>query len=553
MKNRFLSLIAFFSILVSGMFFTSCEDTATIPEATFFGQIRILNFAVCSGPASYDVYLYAENGQVDTIPKALGLAYGISTPYITNLGTNQGAGQNYKLIVRAAGAKTGDLINTSITMKPNDKWSFVILSEAGPNSAPEFKLINDNPTSPTVANNAYFRFMNTMPGDDPGPISIRIDDPFSGELLTPSPVNYKDVSEYQGIATAIDKTVTFYAIKNDGDPANKVVLGRLAGVALESGSYISMTWGGNCPNNYRTQEEGVLVKDDSSRIRLFGDTGQGNDITIPVPFTMRVNYVNALVNVNVPSSDPRFSGLHYQNIGVVIDNDTRFNFPDMTPFSVGPAPSNSQDLGNGSMYYENKPIAFPLNDAVNVKGFKMDPAQPTVRGTLLFDYRAGPRDSIITDMITTFVVHDTVRFSKKISADKKDTTYVVAPLDSARYQFVIAVPDVPVHDKATIVLANALSPGYKSSATVTNIKYYLNDVQVTKPGNWSIKNYLRQIVDPGSITIKATLNTTPVEEVTTTFAGFEAGGIYEVILVGCRNHTDPAMRPRFVILRVNPK
>ena len=546
MKNRLVSLFALCAILLSGAFFTGCEDTATIPEATFFGQIRIMNFAVCASSRSYDVYLYPENAPVDTTAIALGLAYGISTPYITNLGTNKGAGQNYILKVRPAGDKSKDLISTTVMVKPNDKWSFVVFSEVG-DGIPEFKLINDNPTTPTDANQAYFRFINTMPGDDPGPIMIRINDPVNGQQLTVNPINYKDISDYEGFKTATDTTLTFYALKNDG-----TVLGRLAGVSLEGGSYITMTWGGNCPKSYRPQEVGSLVRDASNRIRLFGDSDLGNDITIPVPQTMRINYVNALVNISLSESDPRFAGLFYQQLGVVIDNDTRYNFPNMTPFSVGPAPVKSQDLGNGSMYFENYPIAFPLNDAVNVKGFKMDPAEPSVRGVMLFDYRAGPREDIKSDMLTTLVVHDTIRFSKKISADKKDTSYVIAPLDSARYQFAMEVPDVPNASKAKLVLANALSPGYKSSATVTNIKYYLNDNQVPRTGVWPVKKYQTEEMDPGTISVKATLNTTPVEEVSTSFSA-EAGGIYEVLLVGCRNHPNSAYRPRFIILRANPK
>jgi hypothetical protein len=551
MKNRLVSLFALCAILLSGAFFTGCEDTATIPEATFFGQIRVMNFAVCASVSSYDVYLYPENATPDTIAKALGLAYGISTPYITNLGTNKGAGQNYTLIVRGAGAKSGDLIKTTITMKPNDKWSFVILSEAG-DGTPVYKLINDNPTSPTEANKAYFRFMNTMPGSDPGDIVIRIDDPLNGDLLTPNPVPYQNISEYQGIPTATDKTVTFYAVKASDDS----VLGRIAGVAIEGGSYITMTWAGNCKEHYRQQEEGVLVRDDSSRIRLFGDSGIGNDITIPVPSTMRINFVNALVNPNVPESDPRFAGLHYHHLGVVIDNDTRYNFPSMTPFSVGPAPiaDRTKVLGNdGSMYYENNPISFPLNDAVNVKGFKMDPAQPEVRGVLLFDYRAGVRADIKSDMLTTFVMHDSIRYIKKISgAQKQDTNYVVSALDSVRGQFIIAVPDIPDANNATIVLANALAPGYKSSPTATTSKFYLNDVEFLTKGAWKPKVYDKKVLPPGTITVKGTLNTTPVEEFSTSFIA-EAGGIYEVLFVGERNHTNSAFQPRFIVLRVNPK
>ncbi|HEY6171602.1 MAG TPA: hypothetical protein VIX80_04995 [Candidatus Kapabacteria bacterium] len=549
MKNRLVSLFTLCVILLSGAFFIGCEDTATLPEPSFFGQIRVMNFSVCAGVSSYDVYLYPENAAPDTIAKALGLAYGIATPYITNLGTNKGAGQNYTLVVRGAGAKSGDLIKTTILIKPNDKWTFVVLSEAG-DGTPEYKLINDNPTSPAVANMAYFRFMNTMPGSDPGDITVRIDDPISGTPLTLNPVAYKNISDYEGIQTATDKTVTFYAVRT----SDNVVLGRLAGVSLEGGSYTTMTWGGNCPEKYRPQEDGVLIRDDSSRIRLFGDSGVGNDVTIPVPSTMRINYVNALVNPNVPESDPRFTALHYQHLGVVIDNDTRYNFPSMTPFSVGPAPTKTEVLPNGSIYYENNPISFPLNDAVNVKGFKMDPAQPDVRGVLLFDYRAGVRADIKSDMLTTFVVHDSIRFVKKLSADKRDTSYLVSALDSARGQFIIAVPDVPDANNPTIVLANALAPGYKSSATVTNVKFYLNDAQETTTGNWSPKKYqtVKMPTPPGTYTVKATLNTTPVEEFSTTFTA-DAGGIYEVLLVGERNHTNSNFQPRFIVLRVNPK
>jgi len=546
MKNRLVSLFALCAILLSGAFFSGCEDTATIPAPTFFGQIRIMNFSVCASARSYDVYLYPENGPVDTIAIAPGLAYGISTSYITNLATNKGAGQMYILKVRPAGDKSKDLISTTIMINQNDKWSFVIFSEVG-EGKPEFKLINDKPTPPTEANKAYFRFMNTMPGGDPGPIMIRIDDPLSGEKLTTDPINYKDISNYVGFKTATDSTLTFYAVKEDG-----TVLGRLAGVALEGGSYQTLTWAGNCAPSYRTQPDGTLVRDDSNRIRRFVDSEDGNDATIPVPQTMRINFVNAVVNgPNMAESDPRYAALHYDQLGVVIDNDTRFNFPSMTPFSVGPAPTFTEGLPNGSTYYENRPIAFPLNDAVNVKGFKIDPAKPTERGPLLFDYRAGERINIMSDMITTFIAHDSVRYSKKVSG--KDTTYSYVPFDSTRYQFVVPMPDVPSSSEATLVLVNALAPGAKLPVTTANIKYYLDDVQVPYQGNWSIKKYKTVPHAPGTIAIKATLNTTPVEEVTTTCDKFEAGGIYEIILVGSRNHANPNMRPRFVILRVNPK
>lgn len=548
MKNRFLSLFALCSLVLSGLLFSSCDETATIPEATFFGQIRVMNFSACAGILSYDVYLYPSDGPVDTIPEAIGLAYGVSTPYITNLSTNKGAGQNYTLIVRGAGSASGDLINQTILIRPNDKWTFMIFSRPDGSTTPEFRLVNDNPTSTTEANQAYFRFVNTMPGADPGPITIRVNDPVSGSVMASS-VAYKDISEYFPFQTATDTTLTFYAIKDDGS-----VLGRLAGIALEGGTYKTVTWAGNCPDEYRKQESGITIKDDSNRIRIFDDSGIGNDATLPVPQTMRFNFVNALVNTNLPSSDPKFAALNYQHLGVVINNDTRFNFANMTPFSVGPAPlpHRTIDLGNGSMYYENYPISLPLTDAVNVKGFKMDPAQPNVRGTLLYDYRAGERSQIKSDMLTTFVVHDSIRFTRKVSADKKDTTYSVSPLDSARYQFVIAVPDEPDPNNATLIIANALAPGYKSSATVTNVDFYLNDNPVAFTGTWSVKKTKTEILSPGTYTIKGELNTTPPEAFSATF-DVEAGGIYEAFFVGERNHTDAAFRPRFIILRVNPK
>jgi hypothetical protein len=533
MKNRFLSLFALCSLVLSGLLFSSCDETATIPEATFFGQVRVMNFAVCTGPKSYDVYLYPSNGPADTIPKAIALAYGVSTPYITNLGTNKGAGQEYTVVIRPAGDKIQNLKVLNITVRPNDKWSVMLFSQLAGTSEPEVVVVNDN----------------SMPGDDPGPITIKVDDPLSGKVLA-SDISYKNISDYMGFKTATDTTVTLYAIKS----SDGTVLGRLAGVAFEGGSYKTITWGGNCPDNYRQQEEGVSIKDDSNRIRIFGDSDLGNDVTLPVPQTMRFNFVNALVNTNLPSSDPKFAALNYQHLGVVINNDTRFNFANMTPFSVGPTPLShrTKDLGNGSMYYENYPISLPLTDAVNVKGFKMDPAQPNVRGTLLYDYRAGERINIKSDMLTTLVVHDSIRFTRKVSADKKDTTYSVSPLDSARYQFVIAVPDVPDPNNATLIIANALAPGYKSSATVTNVDFYLNDNPVAFTGTWSVKKTKTESLSPGTYTIKGELNTTPPEAFSATF-DVEAGGIYEAFFVGERNHTDAAFRPRFIILRVNPK
>jgi hypothetical protein len=543
MTNRLFS-IASIIVLAFGVFFlSSCKDQAIPPEPTFFAQIRVMNFTVRGNP--YDIYYYAENGPVDTLPRGgIALPYGHSTVYINNLATNKGAGQTYTVIARASGSKVGDLVKTSITLKAGDKQTLIIYSGStdDPQSPPEYQWYSDLPTSTLEKNKSYFRFFNSIKGDTVGPLTVRVGDPIGGEVLAQN-IAYKQMSTYYGLPTALDTTVTFYVIKGDG-----TVLGRMSGISLEAGSLHTVTWGGNWGPPWRQGQADGDVKDDSDRVRIFDDNTNGADVTFPVPLTMRYNFVNAIVPPENPLPD---SIPDYNELSIKINNNTRFDVAGMKPFSTGPYVVDSLDLGSNSWKYDVVPASTQLTAAVNVKALLTSTPDGRNQNQIIADYIAGKRSDIINDMLTTLIVHDTV--PKLYKLGKGGVKTVLTPIDSSRAQFIVAVPDVPDPNKPTIVLINALAPVKKVPATQNNITYTVNGTAVPFTGTWSPKNYkVYTDASSGTVNITATLKTSPsTTDVSTSFEA-QNGEIYEVILCG-RVNDGRGNTPRYIVIHANPK
>lgn len=532
MKNRYLSIFLF---LAFGLFALSgCEDVAQVQTPIDFAQLRVANFNnTCNMEMQqvYDVYIYPV-GQPSSIPQVRGgLSYGIVTPWIDNLQTNRDAGLTYKVQVRTAGeTQNRNIIDKEITLKPGDRYTLWIFKSDDP-STMNAEFISDKPDFTVEQTKAYFRFINTQ--EDAGKLTLRVSDPLNGNPIAgTTDVEFKKYTKYEGFtSTTIDTTLTFFVVDQ-----NSNVVGRIAGVALEGGTYKTITWGGNCPGRYVPQEDATVARPDSHHVRILDDAGDGADETKIVPQTLRYFFVNALIP---PTYNDVPSLVDYDQLGVVVNNDNRYNFAPLAPYSVGP---NGSITGDGVINVV--PTATLLTDAVNVKGYVYNPSAPSVRGPLLFDYRAGPRENMVTDQLVAFVLSDTVR---------KHTPGTKHPIDSTKGQFVVKIPDQPLKDQATFVLLNMLAPPSKPPATTNKAEFFINDVKVEHAGNWNIK--IDEIATaPGNTQVKihARVNATDDELVPARTFQAQSGGIYLVVLVGRRVSPTAQDMPQLMIIRTNP-
>jgi hypothetical protein len=533
MKNRYLSLFLF---LVFGVFaFTGCEEIAQVQTPIDFAQIRVANFNnSCNADIQqvYDVYIYPV-GQPSAIPEVRGgLGYGMVTPWIDNLRTNREAGLTYKVQVRPAGdVQNRTLIDKEITLKPGDRytlWIFKFDDYASAPAAAEF--ISDKPEATVEPTKAYFRFINSEA--DAGTLSLKVGDPLIGNPVGGTSVDYRKHTSYEGYtSTTVDTTLTFFVVDNNAN-----VVGRIAGVALESGTYKTITWGGNCPGRYKPQEDPTVARPDSHHVRILDDAGDGSDETKIVPQTLRYFFVNALIP---PASDSLKNVYGYDQLGVVINNDNRYNFAPLSPYSASPSTGTT-----GEGVINVIPTATLLTDAVNVKGYVYNTAAPNIRGSLLFDYRAGPRADIKTDELVVFVVSDTVR-TKYVPGAKH-------PLDSSGGQYVFQIPDQPKAGQATFVVANMLVN--KLPTTANKIEFYWNDnLYDDGPGNWNRKVSHTLDVPAGPMNLKVRVNDSDAEVYTFPQFNAEPGGIYLILVVGRRLSQTPQDAPRIMVVRTNPQ
>lgn len=536
MVNRFLIRFSFIALALFGLFIAGCKTTAPDGDPILTGKIRVANYQanndVNNGgfASSFDVYLYPADGAVDSIPKALALGYGIVTPYITNLETGlKGEGRAYTLIIRKAGDKSSDVLKTTVTIHPEDKLTFVLYKYNGATLG--YSLISDAPPSGANANLAYYRFLNTVNED----IIVRVGDPVTGDQsLTPSALSYMKVGDYKGFPTALDTTLTFYIVKpGAGAGGIDSVLGRLAGVSLEPGSYHTITWGGAVLQKKATKG---AIKDDSNRVRILDDNQLGNDASFPVQQTMRFIFVNALI----PTAYPNATIPDYQQLGIVLNADSKFNFTRMTPCSFGPKPVK----GNQNEAQWVIPVSLPLSEAVKVAAYITDPATPNQRGRVVADYKVGKRSDIQSDKLVALVMGD--------------TTYKT-PLDSTRLHVAVPIPDNPVPSgKARLVIVNALAN--KAAAATANITFSVNGTLLPYPGSWSPRVFhpkpdeAEYLVDAGATKLSGTMKVSPTAEPLPDFNfTTDSGGIYLVVVCGTRLHTNSAYQPHIVVAKVNPK
>lgn len=540
MKKGFLLALSL-SALLATISVNGCKDTTADPAFVQLAEIRFANFHQIDG---IQIYMYpvnatsADSAAASKTPTPL--TYGIVTPYYTNIPTNRNSGATYHLVVINAVTKNAE-IHEDIILKPGDKktW-FVTGNGVAKGGAFESLIVDDAPLANAPSAKGFFRFINVNPS---GPMTLRVGDPING---MPIAVNqaYKTISQYVGIPTAPDTTLTFYVTD-----ANNKVVGRLSGITVDSAAYKTVTWGGQDSSNRTPDASGAITLNDTTRIRILDDD-QGVDLTYAVPSTLRYNFINALV----PPANPTSTLFDYmpQGLSVVINNNSDFNYQNLTYFSL--APHSIGMSPDGKAFYQ-VPTAFSYNPATDKLYLKLlkTPAgekNPSSADNILFRFYAGltgANGQLKSDQLYTIIVFDSV---------KKPVSLPTAGYDSAAGVATIPIPDAPIAGSARIVVGNMLCY-LKNPQTPNKIKFSLmsgNGTETTyKVG--APKTYDATPVVPigTDVTLSAQTNNgvDPTSTITYTFTP-EDGAIYEAFLVGRQNHPNPDYQPKWIVVRVNP-
>jgi hypothetical protein len=548
MKNRFFLGLSLFALI--GVFIINgCKSTATDPTYVALAEIRFADFHQADPVQFYLIPPNASSHDSASLTPTP-LTYGIITPYITNIPTNRTVGETYHL--RAVNATThvaeGD---EYVTLKPGDKYTWLITGNPDASGGKfDTTLINDAIPS-NKSSLAWFRFVNVVPNST---LSLRVGDPLAGQLIGTQ--KYDGYGPYVGIPFGHDTSVTFYVVDQNGS-----VLSLLSGIEIDTGSYKTVTWGGQ-DQNHRITINGGTTLNDTSRIRIWDDNSGVDFYGGSVPQSFRYNFINALIPPSPDTNRIRKTALvdytqsPNNGLAVIINDNSDYNYNHLQPFSFGP--SAYADPNNSNVVLQVPNVISPFNPVSDKIYFKLvapfnNGASPSSSDSILFRFFSGLSGStgvLKNDQQYTIIVYDTVKKS-----DPKQPDYV-APYDSANGVATIPVPLNPIQNSAIILFGNMLAPLKSVVLSNTNkAKFVISGV--TRTNKVALpKTYDTVSVPAGTpVTITATVTSTIVSsdpDYTFTLNNPESGAIYEVFLVGKRDPNVP-YTPKWVAVRVNPK
>jgi hypothetical protein len=531
MKTRLFSRVVALCLLLiaGGLGFNSCKpDLVDAPAgAAEFGSIRVMNFVECAVP--FDIFIYQPNSLDTVINRAL--EYSVGSAYATNLvpGT-------YKVQARRLN-RTETIAEASVIIAANDAKTVMFFGKGNVDPF-EVKVEPDQNITP-AADKVYVRFINTK--TNVGNVDLVFENPLNTPPAEFANRPAKALSNYVELGHALDTTYAMYVIKSD----TREVISRVAGAAFGPGQFYTIVYGGN-DNDCR---DTAAAKADTLRIRYFDDNQQGNDLTFPVVQSLRFNFINGLI----PPPDAAPGQRTYSTAGVVINNDDRFLIPTISPMEMAREISIDENgIINGGFYTVPWTDAIQVSMYANVYGGDGSPTEANAilnqRGIKLVDLRAGNRKLVESDVPFSIIVLDTVSNRLTNGIYNVDSSKIVS--------WSVPLPDVPVVNKAQIVVINALAPvrGDGAQRPSRYAKFYVNGTvpKAFTAVQSSPKSDVVE-VDAGSpVEIKVDIGRSSVfETVTKTFTP-ESGGIYEAVLLGQRGNPN-GHHPQLKIIHTNKK
>jgi hypothetical protein len=375
----------------------------------------------------------------------------------------------------------------------------------------------------------YVRFMNLEANS--GSLSVHVDDPTTGDLITTTPQGFDGCSPYVALKTALDTSYAFFVTNS----ANQIIA-RLTYQTFVAGSYYTLVYAGDlCNTPLDNAADTVNDGNDTLRLRAFDDNGNGADQTNPVPITYRYNIINAI--------SPQY-GSPVDSVGFTVNSA---DFPEYDNFSVPPIPLDSVG-GTG--------VSFSSSDNVTNVNYQSGviPAAPAL--TLSVNAEALNGTTSLGQLFTSNITFSPPSTFDGSIIPNNSVSYLfyddtIKNLTSAGKNLVFSVPDSSIADSAILIFVPGVW-GQKTISVQGTLFYY----QPGGPGNtvypnrWNTlagaaetsnlahtgKPTYKVAVPAGGepITIYDSIYNAPNNHIPLPSKTFTAypGGIYEIVSVG---------------------
>ena len=181
-----------------------------------------------------------------------------------------------------------------------------------------------------ATNLAYVRFINMQPNTSG--LSVRANDPVTGELINSTPLSFQQVGQYATLQTNLDTSYAFFVINSAGQ-----ILARLSYQTFTGGNCYTLVYAGDlCETRYTSVADSTESALDTIRLRAFDDNSLGNDLTNPIQPSFRFNIVNDIIPTSAPAPSYSFTYTDDTDIGFIVDGQT---FPEFYNFTVPPIPA----------------------------------------------------------------------------------------------------------------------------------------------------------------------------------------------------------------------
>jgi hypothetical protein len=558
-KRSYLSFSILSVFFVGALVMSGCKAPSVPYQITQFSTMRIMDFAPyygnnCSPTSPMDAYWYLAGQSRPTLANAYKLTYGQASAYSNLLQAG-----NYNVLITQDLLVDSVNVKTAITLAPSQKYTLIVTRASSGQYGDT--LIQDGVPNP-AQNLAYVRFINLQPGTSG--LSVRTNDPVTGELINSTPLSFNQVSQYASLQTALDTSYAFFVTNASGQ-----VIARLSYQSFVGGNCYTLVYAGDlCETRYTSIADSTQSALDTIRLRTFDDNSLGNDLTNPIQPSFRFNIVNDIIPTSPPTPSYSFTYPQDTDIGFIVDGQT---FPEFYNFTVPPIPAYQGGGENVASYepggtvldvnYQSLlvPTAFNFQgSATNASGTDQQPLFNSGNASYVLSegVLSGVNASNYYNKPFTFLLYDTLPDNALTPPADLDS---VLPSKFA----LIPVPDTSSPDQITILFISGILLYEKPNNVATEnwTIFYATDnagtYTASAANDVGIQPYTSKIIQiplaPGtttqltvtdSIGNKGGTGGNRIPGNSATFTA-QAGGIYEIVSEGVKTN------PHLLIMHVN--
>jgi hypothetical protein len=545
-------------IVASTMLLSSCQPPTVGYQAQGFATIRVMNFAgFCTSPL--DIYWDPAGQTPEAQAKLYGLNFGAAGVYATGIVTGP-AGMTYHLFAKRTRDTTPTtLIHRDVNFQPGVKYTWIISS---PKST-EFvdTLIEDaTATQGDPKKEAFIRFANEMP-NSPN-LALYVNDPTPGvgvRLSDTTGDGYRGVDRYFALPAAADVGYAYFVInaKTNG------IVARLVNQTPVAGQYYTLVYSGDlCRTPLQNPGDTTTDRADTIRLRTFDDNGAGNDLTLPVPISMRYNVINGVVDAPFKYgdivNDSRDNQLGFVFNTFTLPRKHNFSMDPVLPFHAGgllvtaAAATQQGDDSVYNVFYQNADLPNPLD----IRTYATDGISDSTTHQLFDNPQGATLNSkvkLTSDNSYTFMWADTASVPGKTNKAFNGTIIPIPDVSYANAIRLVLIPGIiAVKGPKSGVFYSSFFYTDSAGTTLPSASLNKKSLLTGKNSGSAFGQFDTSIVIRTTIPRPITISTKIGEAIPPSLTGptetfiAEPGGIYEVALLGKREN------PHLLIMRVNP-